>query len=250
MTEPTAPENTIPVMPLRDVVLYPHMVSPLFVGREKSIHALDAAMKAEPRRILVVAQKQPDIDDPKPDDLYRVGTVATILQLVKLPDGTVKVLVEGVERAQVDELITGDFYSARISVQNDVEQYDEREMDVLQRSVISQFEQYVKLNKKVPPEMLTALAGIEQPGRLADAVAAQMTLKLPEKQQVLEILDVRKRLEHVLVAIEGEMDVLQIEKRIRGRVKAQMEKSQRAYYLNEQMKAIQKELGEMEDGGN
>ncbi|HXR50963.1 MAG TPA: LON peptidase substrate-binding domain-containing protein, partial [Steroidobacteraceae bacterium] len=237
-------------MPLRDVVLYPHMVSPLFVGREKSILALDAAMKAEPRRILVVAQKQPDIDDPKPEDLYRVGTVATILQLVKLPDGTVKVLVEGVERAQVEELSGTDYYSARVTVQTDVEQYDEREMDVLTRSVISQFEQYVKLNKKVPPEMLTALAGIEQPGRLADAVAAQMTLKLGEKQQVLEILDVRKRLEHILVAIEGEMDVLQIEKRIRGRVKSQMEKSQREYYLNEQMKAIQKELGEMEDGGN
>ncbi|MEO6185351.1 MAG: endopeptidase La, partial [Steroidobacteraceae bacterium] len=237
-------------MPLRDVVLYPHMVSPLFVGREKSIQALDAAMKADPRRILVVAQKQPDIDDPKPDELYRFGTVATILQLVKLPDGTVKVLVEGVERARIDELTAGDYYSASITVETDVEQYDEREMDVLQRSVISQFEQYVKLNKKVPPEMLTALAGIEQPGRLADAVAAQMTLKLSEKQQVLEILDVRKRLEHVLVAIEGEMDVLQIEKRIRGRVKSQMEKSQREYYLNEQMKAIQKELGEMEDGGN
>jgi ATP-dependent Lon protease len=254
MLEPNVTEaavaKTIPVMPLRDVVLYPHMVSPLFVGREKSIQALDAAMKADPRRILVVAQKQPDIDDPKPDDLYRFGTVATILQLVKLPDGTVKVLVEGVERARVDELSTGEYYSAALTVEADIEQYDEREMDVLQRSVISQFEQYVKLNKKVPPEMLTALAGIEQPGRLADAVAAQMTLKLSEKQQVLEILDVRKRLEHVLVAIEGEMDVLQIEKRIRGRVKSQMEKSQREYYLNEQMKAIQKELGEMEDGGN
>jgi ATP-dependent Lon protease len=250
VTEVTASNNSIPVMPLRDVVLYPHMVSPLFVGREKSIQALEAAMKGDPRRILVVAQKQPDIDDPKPDDLYRFGTVATILQLVKLPDGTVKVLVEGVERARVNELTTGDYYSASITVEADVEQYDEREMDVLTRSVISQFEQYVKLNKKVPPEMLTALAGIEQPGRLADAVAAQMTLKLPEKQQVLEILDVRKRLEHVLVAIEGEMDVLHIEKRIRGRVKSQMEKSQREYYLNEQMKAIQKELGEMEDGGN
>ncbi len=238
-------------MPLRDVVLYPHMVSPLFVGREKSIQALDAAMKADPRRILVVAQKQPDIDDPQPGDLYRFGTVATILQLVKLPDGTVKVLVEGVERARIHDLdARGDYYSATIEVEQDVEQYDEREMDVLTRSVISQFEQYVKLNKKVPPEMLTALAGIEQPGRLADAVAAQMTLKLPEKQTVLEILDVRKRLEHVLVAIEGEMDVLQIEKRIRGRVKSQMEKSQREYYLNEQMKAIQKELGEMEEGGN
>jgi ATP-dependent Lon protease len=238
-------------MPLRDVVLYPHMVSPLFVGREKSIQALDAAMKADPRRILVVAQKQPDIDDPQPGDLYRFGTVATILQLVKLPDGTVKVLVEGVERARIHDLdARGDYYSATIEVEQDIEQYDEREMDVLTRSVISQFEQYVKLNKKVPPEMLTALAGIEQPGRLADAVAAQMTLKLPEKQTVLEILDVRKRLEHVLVAIEGEMDVLQIEKRIRGRVKSQMEKSQREYYLNEQMKAIQKELGEMEEGGN
>ena len=255
VTEPAAPvaspSNVLPVMPLRDVVLYPHMVSPLFVGREKSIQALDAAMKADPRRILVVAQKQPDIDDPQPGDLYRFGTVATILQLVKLPDGTVKVLVEGVERARIHDLdARGDYYSATIAVEQDVEQYDEREMDVLTRSVISQFEQYVKLNKKVPPEMLTALAGIEQPGRLADAVAAQMTLKLPEKQTVLEILDVRKRLEHVLVAIEGEMDVLQIEKRIRGRVKSQMEKSQREYYLNEQMKAIQKELGEMEEGGN
>jgi ATP-dependent Lon protease len=244
------PIQMLPVMPLRDVVLYPHMVSPLFVGREKSIQALDAAMKADPRRILVVAQKQPDIDDPGPGDLFRFGTVATILQLVKLPDGTVKVLVEGVERARIHELSGGEYYSATVSVEEDIEQYDEKEMDVLTRSVISQFEQYVKLNKKVPPEMLTALAGIEQPGRLADAVAAQMTLKLPEKQQVLEILDVRKRLEHVLVAIEGEMDVLQIEKRIRGRVKSQMEKSQREYYLNEQMKAIQKELGEMEEGGN
>jgi ATP-dependent Lon protease len=243
--------TVLPVMPLRDVVLYPHMVSPLFVGREKSIQALDVAIKADPRRILVVTQKQQDIDDPRPEDLYQFGTVATILQLVKLPDGTVKVLVEGVDRARIDELSAdGGYYTARVTVEADVEQYDEREMDVLTRSVISQFEQYVKLNKKVPPEMLTALAGIEQPGRLADAVAAQMTLKVTEKQQVLEILDVRKRLEHVLVAIEGEMDVLQIEKRIRGRVKSQMEKSQREYYLNEQMKAIQKELGDMEEGGN
>jgi ATP-dependent Lon protease len=250
VTESAPETQTLPVMPLRDVVLYPHMVSPLFVGREKSILALDAAMRADPRRILVVAQRQPDIDDPGPNDMFRFGTVATILQLVKLPDGTVKVLVEGVERARIHELQQGDYYTATVTVEKDIEQYDEKEMDVLTRSVISQFEQYVKMNKKVPPEMLTALAGIEQPGRLADAVAAQMTLKLPEKQQVLEILDVRKRLEHVLVAIEGEMDVLQIEKRIRGRVKSQMEKSQREYYLNEQMKAIQKELGEMEDGGN
>jgi ATP-dependent Lon protease len=250
VTESIPAEKNIPVLPLRDVVVYPHMVMPLFVGREKSIQALDAAMKLDPRRIVLVAQKQPDIDDPRPDDLYRFGTVATILQLLKLPDGTVKVLVEGVDRATIDEVHGTEHYTADITLQSDVEQYDEKEMDVLTRSVISQFEQYVKLNKKVPPEVLTALAGIEQPGRLADSVASHMAMKLSEKQKVLEILEVRKRLEHVLVAIEGEMDVLQIEKRIRGRVKAQMEKSQREYYLNEQMKAIQKELGEMEDGGN
>jgi len=239
----------LPVLPLRDVVVYPHMVIPLFVGREKSIHALDVAMKAD-KRIMLIAQKQPDVDDPKADDLYRIGTVASILQLLKLPDGTVKVLVEGVDRARIEAMHTGEHYTSDVTTEPDADTYDEKELDVLARSVISQFEQYVKLNKKVPPEVLTALAGIEQPGRLADTVAAHMALKLPEKQKVLEILDVRKRLEHVLVAIEGEMDVLQIEKRIRGRVKAQMEKSQREYYLNEQMKAIQKELGEMEEGGN
>jgi ATP-dependent Lon protease len=244
----TAIEN-LPVLPLRDVVVYPHMVIPLFVGREKSILALDVAMRAD-KRIMLVAQKQADIDDPKVEDLYRIGTLATILQLLKLPDGTVKVLVEGVDRARIDKIHPGEFYGADVTLQPDAELYDEREMDVLGRSVISQFEQYVKLNKKVPPEVLTALAGIEQSGRLADTVAAHMSLKLPEKQKVLEILDVKKRLEHILVAIEGEMDVLQIEKRIRGRVKAQMEKSQREYYLNEQMKAIQKELGDMEDGSN
>jgi len=247
---PAIPAVTaVPVLPLRDVVVYPHMVIPLFVGREKSIHALDAAMRTD-KRIMLVAQRQADVDDPKLEDLHRFGTVASILQMLKLPDGTVKVLVEGVDRARVEQLHPGDYYSAAIAIEADADQYDEREMDVLVRSVVSQFEQYVKLNKKVPPEVLTALAGIEQPGRLADTVAAHMSLKLAEKQKVLEILDVRKRLEHILVAIEGEMDVLQIEKRIRGRVKAQMEKSQREYYLNEQMKAIQKELGEMEDGTN
>jgi ATP-dependent Lon protease len=225
------------------------MVIPLFVGREKSIQALDVAMRSD-KRIMLVAQKQADVDDPKADDLYRIGTVATILQLLKLPDGTVKVLVEGADRARIDRLHSGEYYSADASVLPDGDVHDEREMDVLARSVISQFEQYVKLNKKVPPEVLTALAGIEQAGRLADTVAAHMSLKLGEKQRVLEILDVRKRLEHILVSIESEMDVLQIEKRIRGRVKAQMEKSQREYYLNEQMKAIQKELGEMDEGGN
>jgi ATP-dependent Lon protease len=256
VSEPTAPTHPttsgsqgVPVLPLRDVVVYPHMVIPLFVGREKSIQALDVAMRSD-KRIMLVAQKQADVDDPKGEDLYRIGTVATILQLLKLPDGTVKVLVEGVDRARIDKLNAGDYYSAELALLPDVEAYDEREMDVLARSVISQFEQYVKLNKKVPPEVLTALAGIEHAGRLADTVAAHMSLKLGEKQKVLEILDIRKRLEHILVAIEGEMDVLQIEKRIRGRVKAQMEKSQREYYLNEQMKAIQKELGEMDEGGN
>jgi ATP-dependent Lon protease len=225
------------------------MVIPLFVGREKSIVALDLAMKAD-KRILLVAQKQADVDDPKAEDLYRVGTVATILQLLKLPDGTVKVLVEGVDRASIEKLTEGDFFSAQITAMPDLERYEEREMDVLTRSVITQFEQYVKLNKKVPPEILTSLAGIEQAGRLADTVAAHMSLKLSEKQKVLEIPDVRKRLEHMLAVIEGEMDVLQIEKRIRGRVKQQMEKSQREYYLNEQMKAIQKELGELDDAPN
>ena len=243
------PLDGMPVLPLRDVVVYPHMVIPLFVGREKSIVALDRAMKAD-KRILLVAQKQADVDDPKAPDLYAVGTVATILQLLKLPDGTVKVLVEGVDRANIDHLVEGEFFLAQVTTLPDVERYEEREMDVLTRSVITQFEQYVKLNKKVPPEILTSLAGIEQAGRLADTVAAHMSLKLSEKQKVLEIPDVRKRLEHMLAVIEGEMDVLQIEKRIRGRVKQQMEKSQREYYLNEQMKAIQKELGELDDAPN
>jgi ATP-dependent Lon protease len=241
--------ENIPVLPLRDVVVYPHMVIPLFVGREKSILALEAAMKGD-KRIMLVAQRQAEVDDPKQEDLYQIGTLATILQLLKLPDGTVKVLVEGVDRGSVEKLLGGPFYTAQITPALEVDQYDEKELEVLSRSVVSQFEQYVKLNKKVPPEVLTALAGIEDAGRLADTVAAHMALKLSDKQRVLEILDVRARLEYILVAIEGEMDVLQIEKRIRGRVKAQMEKSQREYYLNEQMKAIQKELGEMEDGVN
>src|SRR5262245_6004423 len=225
------------------------MVIPLFVGREKSILALEQAMKVD-KQILLLAQKQADVDDPAPKDLYQVGTIATILQLLKLPDGTVKVLVEGTERAIVSTLTPGDYFTAQVQGLGDADQYDEREMDVLVRSVISQFEQYVKLNRKVPPEILTSLAGIEQPGRLADTVAAHMSLKLDAKQKILEVEDVRKRLEHILALIEGEMDVLQIEKRIRGRVKQQMEKSQREYYLNEQMKAIQKELGELDDAPN
>ena len=244
-----AERSDIPVLPLRDVVVYPHMVIPLFVGRDKSIVALDLAMNAG-KKILLIAQQKADLDDPAPEDLYEIGTLATILQLLKLPDGTVKVLVEGAERAHVDKLIVGDHFSAEITILEEEQRPDEREIDVLVRAIIAQFEQYVKLNKKVPPEILTSLSGIDEPGRLADTVAAHMALKLAEKQRILEIRDVKVRLEQMLGVIEGEIDVLQIEKRIRGRVKQQMEKSQREYYLNEQMKAIQKELGEMEDAPN
>ena len=241
--------GAVAVLPLRDVVVYPHMVIPLFVGRDRSILALDKAME-DGKQVLLVSQKEADIDEPTADDLYEFGTLSTILQLLKLPDGTVKVLVEGGERAKVDKLYSGEFFSADFTVLPENVAGDERELDVMSRSVMSQFEQYVKLNKKVPPEILASLAGIEQAGRLADTIAAHMALKLSEKQAILEIQSVRERLEHIMGLIEGEIDVLQIEKRIRGRVKQQMEKSQREYYLNEQMKAIQKELGEMEDAPN
>jgi len=250
------PENSndsavvVPVLPLRDVVVYPHMVIPLFVGREKSIRALEAAMDDD-KRILLVAQKSAEVDDPQVDDIHELGTLSTILQLLKLPDGTVKVLVEGAERAAVTQFeTTEEFFSAQIEVKGVGEVGEEREVDVLMRSLLTLFDQYVKLNKKVPPEILTSLSGIDEPGRLADTIAAHMALKLEEKQRILEIENVRERLEHLMGMIEAEIDVLQIEKRIRGRVKQQMEKSQREYYLNEQMKAIQKELGEMEDVPN
>ena len=240
----------VPVLPLRDVVVYPHMVIPLFVGREKSIKALDTAM-ATNKQILLVAQQSAELDEPSTDEIYRVGTLATILQLLKLPDGTIKVLVEGAERARVlHYLDTEDYFTAQIELLESTAGSDERELDVLARSAMNLFDQYVKLNKKVPPEILTSLAGIDEPARLADTIAAHMSLKLDEKQKVLEIEEVRARLEHLMSLIEGELDVLNIEKRIRGRVKQQMEKSQREYYLNEQMKAIQKELGELEDAPN
>ena len=239
----------VPVLPLRDVVVYPHMVIPLFVGRDKSIKALDHGMQAG-KQILLVAQQTPEVDDPAEKDIHRIGTLSTILQLLKLPDGTVKVLVEGGDRAKILQINDGPFFSALVTVMRPQTQHDEREVDVLMRSALSLFDQYVKLNKKIPPEILTSLAGIDAPGRLADTVAAHMQLKLEEKQKILEIEDVRERLEHVMALIEGEIDVLQIEKRIRTRVKQQMEKSQREYYLNEQMKAIQKELGELEDAPN
>jgi len=243
--------QVMPVLPLRDVVVYPYMVIPLFVGRDKSISALEAAMEDD-KQILLAAQKNASQDDPEPEDLYRTGTVANILQLLKLPDGTIKVLVEGGERAKVlNYLGTDDYFQAQVSLigSND-EAMDDRESEVLMRSVLAQFDQYVKLSKKVPPEILSSLAGIEEPGRLADTIAAHMSLKVDEKQNILEVSDTRKRLEHIIALMEAEIDLLQVEKRIRGRVKRQMEKSQREYYLNEQMKAIQKELGDMDDGHN
>ena len=236
----------LPVLPLRDVVVYPRMVIPLFVGRQKSIIALDKAMEAG-KQILLIAQKTADLDEPQINDLYQVGTLATILQLLKLPDGTVKVLVEGSDRARIDRISVDDYFSAEITLLSEIKDQDKRELDILTRSVTSQFESYIKLNKKIPPEVLTSLSGIDDSGRLADTIAAHMSLKLAEKQHILEIKDVADRLEHLVGIIESEIDVLQIEKKIRGRVKSQMEKSQREYYLNEQMKAIQKELGEMDD---
>ena len=248
-TAPPVGRKRLPILPLRDVVVYPHMVIPLFVGREKSVVALDRAMAAT-KEILLVAQTQADVDEPALKDLYSVGTIATILQLLKLPDGTVKVLVEGVKRARLANLEIGDCFTAEAEPLGEPEATDAREMDVLTRSVVERFQQYVKLNKKIPPEILTSLSGIESASRLADTVAMHMVLKLSEKQKILELIDPRPRLEHVLGLIDAEIDMLRIEKRIRGRVKQQMEKSQREYYLNEQMKAIQKELGEMEDAPN
>ncbi len=240
----TAP---IPVLPLRDVVVYPHMVIPLFVGREKSIKALDLAME-KGKRILLIAQKSAEVEDPSESDIYRVGTLANVLQMLKLPDGTVKVLVEGGQRAAIHEIREEDgCFLAQISLQDNEDPVDQREVDVLMRSVMDVFEQYVKLNKKIPGEVLSSLSGLEDGGRLADTIAAHMTLKLEAKQKILEIDDPRARLEHLLHLLEGEIDLLQVEKRIRNRVKQQMEKSQREYYLNEQMKAIQKELGDLED---
>jgi ATP-dependent Lon protease len=242
--------NNIPVLPLRDVVVYPYMVIPLFVGRDRSIQAIDLAME-DSKKIVLVAQKDPDKDDPKEDELFEVGTLATILQLLKLPDGTVKVLVEGEKRVKINKIHTNDkLFGADITVLDDELDLEEQDMDVLTRTVTAGFENYVKLNKKVPPEVLTSLAGIEEPGRLADTMSAHMVLKVNEKQKVLEVNNIRERLEHLLLLMEGEVDILEMEKQIRSRVKQQMEKNQREYYLSEQMKAIQKELGDMEDAPN
>ncbi|MFI3246049.1 MAG: endopeptidase La [Ferrimonas sp.] len=236
----------IPVLPLRDVVVYPHMVIPLFVGRQKSINCLEAAMEQD-KQVLLVAQREADQDDPQQEDIYHVGTIASILQLLKLPDGTVKVLVEGGQRARITQFTDVDPFFVAEAEFLASKMIPEREEEVLVRTAISQFEGYIKLNKKIPPEVLTSLNGIDEAARLADTMAAHMPLKLSEKQAVVEMVDVSERLEYLMATMESEIDILQVEKKIRTRVKKQMEKSQREYYLNEQMKAIQKELGELDD---
>ena len=247
---PEDPSNTqFPLLPLRDVVVYPQIVQPLFVGRPKSIKALEIAM-ASNKQVLLVAQKNASDDEPAADDLYQIGTVATILQLIRLPDGTVKVLVEGLDRAQLRNVsLDADHFRAEILVLN-TDAVPEKESELLIRSLLSQFEQYVQLSKKIPPEVMTSISSIDEPGRLVDTIANHMTLQLAEKQNLLELVSLQARIEHLMALIESEIDLFQVEKRIRGRVKKQMEKSQREYYLNEQMKAIQKEMGEIGDVPN
>ncbi len=248
---PDLPAETLelPLLPLRDVVVFPHMVIPLFVGRPKSIKALEAAMEAG-KSILLVAQKSAAKDEPSAEDLYDIGCVANILQMLKLPDGTVKVLVEGTQRARVESVDAGETMFTARATPVAAEDGVNHEVEAMRRAVIAQFDQYVKLNKKIPPEILTSIAGIEEAGRLSDTIAAHLPLKLEQKQEILELFDIRARIERLLSQLESEIDILQVEKRIRGRVKRQMEKSQREYYLNEQVKAIQKELGEGEEGAD
>jgi ATP-dependent Lon protease len=239
--------DVFPVLPLRDIVVFPHMIVPLFVGREKSVRALEDVMR-EDKQILLVAQKNAAQDDPTTDDIYAVGTVSTVLQLLKLPDGTVKVLVEGGRRAKITGFTENDSFFQAIAEVVDEREGETQELEALSRSVVSQFEQYIKLNKKIPPEVLVSVNQIEDPGKLADTVASHLSLKIAEKQELLETDTIAERLERVYSYMEGEIGVLQVEKKIRNRVKRQMEKTQREYYLNEQLKAIQKELGETEDG--
>ena len=239
---------TYPVLPLRDIVVFPHMIVPLFVGREKSVRALEDVMKDD-KQILLVAQKNASQDDPTPEDIHKVGTVGTVLQLLKLPDGTVKVLVEGSKRAEiVDYIDNPEFFQVNATLIEEEDEVEDKDVEALSRSVISQFEQYIKLNKKIPPEVLVSLNQIDDMSKLADTVASHLALKISEKQELLETYSVAERLERSYSFMESEIGVLQVEKRIRNRVKRQMEKTQREYYLNEQLKAIQKELGESEDG--
>ena len=245
------PENAVqeyPLLPLRDVVVFPHMVVPLFVGREKSIQALEAAMEGS-KEILLVAQKDASTDEPGPKDVFEMGTLATVLQMLRLPDGTVKVLVEGNARATISDITEGEFLSGG-AVLMDEEGLPEREQEVLVKTLMDEFEKYVKLSKKVPSEVSNALTGIEELERLADTMAAHLEMRIPEKQELLEALDIRKRVDLLLGKLDGEIDLIEVEKRIRGRVKKQMERSQREYYLNEQMKAIQKEMGNLGEGNN
>ena len=236
-----------PVLPLRDIVVFPNLVVPLFVGRDKSVNALENVMQND-KKILLVAQKDAGDDDPSPEEIYEIGVIASVRQLLKLPDGTVKVLVEGETRAKVESYTrTEDYFEAEASLIIE-EEADEEELEALSRSVISQFESYGKLNKRVPPEIIVSVGQIDDSSQLADTVASHLNIKISEKQELLEIADAGARLEKVFALMEGEMSVLQVEKKIRNRVKRQMEKTQREYYLNEQMKAIQKELGESDDG--
>ena len=249
MSETPLPESVLPLLPLRDVVVYPQIVQPLFVGRPKSIKALEMAMSAN-KQVLLVAQKNPLEDEPTEKELFDIGTVSTILQLIRLPDGTVKVLVEGLERAKITKIITEtDYFQTEIKLMSS-EEIPKKESSLLIRSLLSQFDQYVQLSKKIPPEVMTSISGIDEPGRLVDTIASHMSLQLQEKQNLLELSSLKSRVEHLMALIESEIDLFQVEKRIRGRVKKQMEKSQREYYLNEQMKAIQKEMGELEDVPN
>ena len=247
MSEPSPMQ--LPLLPLRDVVVYPHMVLPLFVGRERSIEALEHAMSGS-KQVLLVAQREAGDDNPGVDDLYQVGTISTILQLLKLPDGTIKVLVEGGERAVVEAIDSGDEFSLATVRQLECDEIPQAEVDATVRETVGHFEKYVNVSKKVPNEVLTSLSGIDDPGRLADTIAAHMSVDLEEKQNILEMSSVKRRIDHLMGLMDSEIDLFQVEKKIRGRVKKQMEKSQREYYLNEQMKAIQKELGEMDDAPN
>merc|ERR1711939_274239 len=238
-----------PVLPLRDIVVFPHMIVPLFVGREKSIKALEDVM-TDDKQILLTTQKDAANDDPGKEDVYQIGTIGTVLQLLKLPDGTVKVLVEGAFRAKISNFTDNETFFEAYAEKIEETEGDQKEQTALGRAVVTQFEQYIKLNKKIPPEVLTSVKQIEDPAKLADTIASHLAVKLSEKQELLELESIQERLEKIYGHMEGEIGVLQVEKRIRNRVKRQMEKTRREYYLNEQMKAIQKELGESEDGKN
>ncbi|MEL0280669.1 MAG: LON peptidase substrate-binding domain-containing protein, partial [Gammaproteobacteria bacterium] len=241
---------SLPLLPLRDVVIYPNMVVPLFVGRDLSIKSLDESMNNHHKNIVLVTQKSAQIDDPDTNDLYKIGTEANILQLLKLPDGTMKVLVEGVSRVEINKIENNSILTCTYSHLDSENLDNDNQHDALFRTLEDTFSNYVKLNKKVPPEVISSVTGIDDLSKLADSIAAHMTLKLDEKQQVLELVGIKKRCEYLIKAMEGELDILHVEKKIRSRVKQQMEKSQREYYLNEQMKAIQKELGEIGDDNN